>query len=93
MAYKVVWSTQANAELIEVFTYLDQFWTEKEKTNLANELDRTIELIKENPFLFPSIEKKQYRRAVILGLNYLVYQIRGNEVNIVSLHPTRKKPQ
>jgi plasmid stabilization system protein ParE len=93
VAYKVVWSTQANYELIEAFGYLDAFWSEKEKANLANEVDRTIELIKENPFLFQTIDKNGYRRAVNLHLNYLVYQILGNEINIVSFYPTRKKPQ
>ena len=93
MAYKVVWSSRANVELTAAFEYLDQFWTKREKANLANEVDQTIELIKENPFLFPAIKKNEYRRAVILGLNYLVYQIRGNEINIVSFYPTRKNPQ
>lgn len=93
MAYKVVWSTKANIELAAVFAHLDKFWTPKEAAKLADEIEHTISLIKENPLLFPAIGQYDYRRAVILHLNYLVYQIRGNEINIVSFYPTRKKPQ
>lgn len=92
MAYKVVWSTRAKSELADVFEYLEKFWSQSETKKLAAEIERIIGLITKNPFLFPAIERRGYRRVVVLRLNYLVYQIERDEVKIVAFYPTRKKP-
>ena len=70
------WEEIALKELGETFTFLETNWTEKELRKLSNALDKTLNLISQNPYIFQSSDfKKNIRRAVILSLNSLYLYI------------------
>ena len=91
--YRVRWTDNALKELGETITFLETNWTEKELRKLSNALDKTLNLISQNPYIFQSSDfKKNIRRAVILSLNSLYYRIKDQDVEILSFFSNRQKP-
>ena len=92
--YKILWTDNALKELEETVIYLEENWTEKELQNLAIHLEKTLNLISQNPFIFQVYDsKKEVRRAVILTLNTLYYQIKENKIEIISFFSNRQNPK
>ena len=70
-------------ELEKTVIYLEENWTEKELQNLAIHLEKILNLISQNPFIFQvSDSKAEVRRDVVLTLNTIYYQIMDNHVEI-----------
>jgi plasmid stabilization system protein ParE len=91
--YRVRWTDNALKELAETIAFLETNWTKKELRKLSNALDKTLNLISQNPYLFQSSDfKKDIRRAVILSLNSLYYRIKDQDVEILSFFSNRQKP-
>ncbi|WP_298307972.1 type II toxin-antitoxin system RelE/ParE family toxin [Flavobacterium sp.] len=92
--YKILWTDNALKELQKTVEYLEEHWTEKELRNLAINLEKTLNLISNNPYLFQSSEiKKDVRRAVVLKLNTLYYKVNENNVEVLSLFSNRQNPK
>ena len=92
--YEILWTDNAFRELEKTITYLEENWTEKEFKNLASKLDHTLNLISLNPFLFQvSDSKKEVRRAIVLTLNTLYYQIKDDKIEIISFFSNRQNPK
>jgi len=92
--YKVFWTDRALNELAEVEAYIIEQWTEKELKRLFKHLELTIQLISENPLIFPESEKKkEIRKAVILKLNSLYNRIKRNQIELLAFHANRKLPR
>ncbi len=82
-----------NEELKTTFEYIENNWTEKELRNLSSEIEKTINLISTNPKLFPKLENRNVRRAVIKKLNTIYNrEIENNSIEILSFFSNRKNP-
>jgi plasmid stabilization system protein ParE len=92
MAYKVVWTTRANKQVLAQYKWLHKFWTQKEIPALSEEIIRTVSLIAKNPNLFKESELNGIRVAVVLKLNKLYYRVLSEEIRIIAFYPSRKKP-
>lgn len=91
--YKILWTDNALKELEKTIVFLEENWTEKELRRLAINLEKTLSLISQNPFIFQSSEiKKDIRRAVVLSLSTLYYRVSENNVEIVSFFSNRQNP-
>ena len=91
--FRIRWTDNALKELVETIAFLETNWTEKELRKLSDALDKTLNLISQNPYLFQSSDlKKDIRRAVILSLNSLYYRIKDQDVEILSFFSNRQKP-
>ena len=91
--YKVDWTDNALSELKNTFEYLENNWTEKELRKLSNEIEKTVNLIFNNPNLFPLSENRKVRKAVVKKLNTIYYRLKGNEkVEILSFFSNRRHP-
>ena len=91
--YKILWTDNALKELQKTVEYLEEHWTDKELNNLAVNLDKTLNLISQNPYFFQASDyKKEVRRAVVLNLNTLYYRVNENNVEILSLFSNRQNP-
>ena len=94
--YKIFWTDNGLKELQKTIAYLEEHWTEKELRNLAINLEKTLHLMSQNPYLFQKSEvKKDVRRAVILNLNTLYYRVNEskNSVEILSFFSNRQNPK
>ncbi|WP_375579239.1 type II toxin-antitoxin system RelE/ParE family toxin [Marivirga tractuosa] len=83
--YKVLWTEKALSELEEISNYLKNRWPEVVTVNLKEAIDFTINLIEENPRLYPKSEKENIHKAVILKYNSLYYEIDEDEKSVIIL--------
>ncbi|HET8861061.1 hypothetical protein [Marivirga sp.] len=69
-------------------------WPKKVTANLKEAINLTINLIEENPRIYPKSEKENIHRAVILKNNSLYYEINEeqNVVVILSFFNNYKNP-
>jgi plasmid stabilization system protein ParE len=95
MAYKVIWSPQAELTFENVITYLTENWTNKQIENLLVRTNKLINLISKNPFLFKGSVKQNMHEVLITKHNLLLYQINETElkVELLAFFDTRQHPK
>ena len=94
MKYQVYLSERAEKNLYKIFIYLQNNWSEKVKNNFKNKLLQKIEIIKNNPYSFPSSNiKKEIRRCVITKHNTMYYRIKNFDIEIITIQDTRQNPE
>ncbi|WP_026976691.1 type II toxin-antitoxin system RelE/ParE family toxin [Flavobacterium tegetincola] len=92
--YEILWTDNTLKELSKTILYLEENWTEKELQNLASQLEQTLKLISQNPYLFQVSDiKEDVRRAVVLTLNTIYYRILEDKVEILSFFLNRRNPK
>ena len=81
--YKLIWSDEALKNLKGIIDYLEKNWTNREIKQFAQLLDHQIDLISDNPLLFPTSDVPEgSRRAVISKQVSIYYRILKQEVQI-----------
>ena len=91
--YKIIWSDEAINNLSGIIEYLENRWTQKEIENFARLLDKQLELISSNPYLFPKgPQSKNIRKSVLTRQTSIYYYIKEKEVHLISLFDNRKRP-
>jgi len=92
--YRIIWSEEAINSLRDIIEYLENRWTRKEIENFAALLDKQLELISSNPYLFPkSSHSKELRKSVLTKQTSIYYYISRQEVHIISIFDNRKRPR
>lgn len=93
MSRKVVISKTAKKKLDKLFEYLIMEWSVKVKTDFVEKLDTSIEIIKNQPEIFPESKKgKGLRKCVITKQTTLYYRYNSKQIYIVTLFDTRQNP-
>lgn len=93
MSRKVVISRTVEKKLEKLFEYLIKEWSVKVKNDFVTKLDSTIEIIKNQPEIFPESKKgKGLRRCVITKQTTLYYRYSTKQINIVTVFDTRQNP-
>lgn len=92
--YKLLWSDRTIEDLRNIIDYLTEHWTQKEIQNFARRLDKRLDLIANNPGLFPKTTKrKNIRKSVLVKQTVIYYETRENTVTIVTLFDPRQNPK
>ncbi|QQY81229.1 type II toxin-antitoxin system RelE/ParE family toxin [Tamlana sp. s12] len=93
MSRKVVISKTAEKKLEKLFEYLINEWSLKIKKDLVEKLDSSIEIIKNQPEIFPESKKgNRLRKCVITKQTTLYYRYNSKRINIVTIFDTRQDP-
>ena len=75
--YKIIWSDKAINSPKDIIEYLENRWTQKEIENFARLLDKQLELISSNPYLFPKgSQSKNIRKSVLTMYTSIYYYIK-----------------
>jgi len=91
--YRIEWTDNALSELKKTYDYIENNWTEKELRKLSTEIEKTVNLISNNPNLFPITEGRNVRKVVIKKLNSLYYREKENKrIEILSFFSNRQNP-
>jgi plasmid stabilization system protein ParE len=90
--YKLIWSDEALNNLKSIISYLENNWTEKEISKFVRKLDHQLELIAQNPRLFPKVDNSKARKSVLSKQISIFYSIAKREINILFIHDSRKNP-
>ena len=94
MNRKVVISKTTEKKLDSLFNYLIEKWSIKVKNEFIEKLDYSIELIRNQPELFPeSKEGKKIRKCVVTKQTTLFYRFTSKQINVVTIFDTRQSPK
>lgn len=91
--YKILWTDHALDELAKTFEYLEENFSDKELRKLSNSIESTLQLISQNPTLFPASQFKNIRKTVILKYNTIYYRENGDVIEILSFFSNRQNPK
>lgn len=91
MDYKLRWSDEAVENLEEILDDIKFKWTDKEVNNFKDKLNHQLDLIIQNPHMFPSSTIKHgLRKAVLSKQTTIFYQIIDNIIYLAYLHINKK---
>lgn len=89
----VFWSSEAEQNLNDILTYIEEHWTHKEVENFLSKLDKCIFLIQNKPKLFPPTKQRaNLRRCVLSKQTSLFYSYIESTIYIVALFDNRRDP-
>lgn len=90
---KVFWSSEAEKNLNDILSYIEEHWTRKEVEHFLNKLDKCIFLIQNKPKLFPPTKHRaNLRRCVLSKQTSLYYSYTESTIYIVTLFDNRRDP-
>jgi plasmid stabilization system protein ParE len=95
MVYKVVWTPEALQTYLQVISYLENKWTEREVKNFAKGVENKIELLKKFSGIgSPFDKKRRLRKTLVHKQVQLYYRIRlqKRQVELVSFWNTYQNP-
>lgn len=93
MQYQIYISETAEKNLENIFLYLQKEWSEKVKNDFKSKFLHYLDLIKKDPFIFPSSSiKKEIRKCIITKHNAMYYRVSGNIIEIITIQDTRQNP-
>ncbi len=91
--FPIIWSEEAVSNLEEILEYLSNRWTQREINNFKTKLSKQLQLISQNPKLFPlSISQPRLRKAVLSKQTTIFYEFKNSIVYLVYLFNTSRNP-
>ena len=92
--YKLIWSDEALNNLKNIIDYLEYKWTKKEIKKFAKLFDKQVDLIVDNPLLFPKTDKsKDIRKSVLTKHTSIYYKINKYDIELLSIFDNRQDPE
>lgn len=89
--YKLIWSDEALSNLKGIIDYLEDRWTIREIKKFAQLLDKQLQLIVNNPFLYAESDKSNgLRKSVLSKQTTIYYRIINTEIRIIALFDNRQ---
>lgn len=84
--FKIFWTHEAINNLEDILDYLRTRWTYREIENFKKRLSKQINLIEQNPKLFPVSQfNPRLRKAVLSKQTTIFYEISGYTIYLVYL--------
>ena len=84
--YKIFWTDEALNNLEDILDYLNNRWTQREIVNFKKRLSKQINLIEQNPNLFPiSKYNPRLRKAILSKMTTIFYEVSGQIIYLVYL--------
>jgi len=94
LSRKVIISKTAEKKLDKLFVYLIEKWSVTVKKEFVEKLDSSIEIIQNQPEIFPKSKKgKGLRKCLITKQTTLYYRYNSERINIVTIFDTRQNPK
>ena len=91
--YNIEWTSEAERNLIAIFDYLEENWTQREISNFAIQLDSNLEYISEHPAAFPFYSEEKNVRRCVLSSQTTIYYTEipfENKIVIITLFDNRR---
>ena len=91
MVYKLQWSEEAINNLEEILNYLHSKWTNREVNKFKTKLSKQLNLIVQNPLIFPASDyNPKLRKAVLSPQTTIFYQIKDNTIYLAYIFVNKK---
>ena len=93
MALEVVWTKNAQQQLSETITYLEDIGSELLLQKFSQQLEEKLELIKDYPQLYQKSDQLDGARRCVVNKHYsLLYSHDRIFIYVLSLFDNRKRP-
>lgn len=92
---KICWTPTARITYFEILDYLAEKWTILEIKNFADEVEKILSQIAENPYMFEATGKgKNIRKGFVTKHNTLYYRVkpRKKEIELITFWLNTKAP-
>ena len=92
---KISWTPTARKTYFNVLDYLEEAWSKREVQNFADEVEKVLNQITENPDMFEaSGKKKNIRKGYITRHNALYYRVKPGkkELELLTFWDNRQDP-
>lgn len=96
MVQEITWSPEALSTFLQIIDYLQESWTVREVNNFTDRVDEKLQLLKENPRLGSTRNKKHNIHKTVLHKNVvLLYRFRPlkKEIILLAFWDTRQDPR
>jgi plasmid stabilization system protein ParE len=94
MRIEVRFTEEAEKDLQDIVTYLEEVWNEKVVDEFISEIDEQIDRIAEMPYLFPKTEKRENVRKCLINKRVaLFYKVTENVIFLLAFRSTRRNPE
>ena len=94
MRLEVRFTEEAEKDLQDIVTYLEEVWNEKIVDEFISEIDEQIDRIAEMPYLFPKTEKRENVRKCLINKRVaLFYKVTENIISLLAFRSTRRNPE
>jgi len=93
---KIRWTPAAKHSYMNILSYLEESWSEREILKFIDDVDKLIRLISTNPEMFQESKiKKNIRKGYISKYNTLYYRYRPGrqELELLNFWDNRQDPQ
>ena len=91
MAYNLRWSEESLRNLDEIIEDIQFKWTEKEVNNFKDKLSHQLDLIIQNPLMFPASKKhSRLRKAVLSKQTTIFYEIHEEPIYLAYIHLNKR---
>jgi plasmid stabilization system protein ParE len=93
MKLEVRFTEEAEKNLQDIVTYLEEVWNQKVVDEFISDIDEQIERIVEMPFLFQKTEKRENVRKCLINKRVaLFYKVTESEIFLLSFRSTLQNP-
>lgn len=89
---KIEWSVNAVGDYEENADYLIAKWGIKEAEEFGEEVRIVLALIALNPEMFPQVNSKEYRKAVLRKQISLYYQVKEDTIFLIRFWNSYQNP-
>lgn len=94
MRLEVRFTQEAEKDLQDIVTYLEEVWNEKVVDEFISDIDEQIERIAEMPYLFLKTQKRENVRKCLINKRVaLFYKITENIIFLLSFRSTSRNPE
>jgi len=92
MPYSITWSPTARITYFNILEYVENKWTHREVEAFANQTERVLELIKQNPSLYQYSKKSDTHKFVLTKQVSLFYRVKKREIELILFWNNRQDP-
>jgi hypothetical protein len=93
MSYSVEWTAEAEIAYTTILLYLEQKWTDREVRNFIYRTEEVLQLIKNNPLVYPRSKHQEIHRALVSSQTSLYYEVNPGKIVLLSFSDNRQDPQ
>jgi plasmid stabilization system protein ParE len=93
LSRKIKYSVRAIEEQIAILEYIFQKFGSSKANEVFQKISQTLELIAENPQMYPESKRKVgVRKCVFSPQTSIYYRIKNEEIEVITFRPNRLDP-
>lgn len=94
MSYSIKWSPRAVNDISNQLDFIEKKWNRDVVNNFLDRIEEVLEVIADNPELYPKIHKKKnIYRCVVNSHLVLYYRFSGEQIELVTFWNTSQNPE